>query len=216
MSRFPSALFVAALIGSTPAGAQPLNLGRAALPEETRAWDTSVRPDGQGLPVGKGTAQQGEEIFQSQCASCHGEFGQGVDRWPELAGGLGTLKDDRPLKTVGSYWPHLSTVFDYINRAMPFGNPRSLKPDEVYAVTAYILFLNDVVKDESFELNDKNLATIKLPNDAGFVDDDREVSEKAFWNASPCMVNCKSEVQITGHASVLDVTPDPKTAPKVE
>ena len=217
MSRFRKIAFVACLaLVTAPAYAGKLDLGRTALPEEIKAWDTAVRPDGKGLPPGKGTAKEGDEIFQTQCATCHGEFGQGADRWPELAGGLGSLKDDRPLKTIGSFWPHLSTVFDYINRAMPFGNARSLKPDQIYALTAYLLYLNDIVKDEDFELSDKNFTTIKLPNENGFREDDREVAEKQFWNKKPCMKNCKAEVKITGHASVLDVTPDAKSGPKVD
>jgi cytochrome c len=105
-----------------------LGLGRPALPDEIKAWDTDVRPDGKGLPPGKGTVKQGDVIFQAQCASCHGEFGEGAGRWPVLAGGAGTLKADRPDKTIGSFWPDLSTAFDYIKRAMPYGNARSLNP----------------------------------------------------------------------------------------
>jgi mono/diheme cytochrome c family protein len=194
-----------------------LGLGRPALPEEIKAWDTDVRPDGTGLPVGKGTAKQGDEIFQAQCASCHGEFGQGAGRWPVLAGGAGTLKADRPDKTVGSFWPDLSTVFDYIQRAMPYGNARSLSNDEVYALTAYILTMNDVIKDENFELNEKNLASIKMPNAAAFYDDNRETAEKQFWNREPCMKNCRSaSPKVTGRAMSVDVTPDSKGGPKVD
>lgn len=193
-----------------------LGLGRAALPEEIQAWDIDVRPDGLGLPAGKGSVKQGDELFQAQCATCHGEFGQGNGRWPVLAGGQGTLKADRPDKTIGSFWPDVSTVFDYIRRAMPFGNAQSLSVDEIYALTAYVLYLNDVVKDENFELSEKNLASIKLPNAGGFYDDNREVAEKAFWKREPCMKNCKGEVRITGRAVILDVTPDSATAPRVD
>jgi cytochrome c len=108
-----------------------LGLGRPALPDEIKAWDTDVRPDGKGLPPGKGTVKQGDVIFQAQCASCHGEFGEGAGRWPVLAGGAGTLKADRPDKTIGSFWPDLSTAFDYIKRAMPYGNARSLNDDDL-------------------------------------------------------------------------------------
>lgn len=194
----------------------PLGLGRLALPAEIKAWDIDVRPDGTGLPPGKGTVRQGDEIFQAQCASCHGEFGQGNGRWPVLAGGQGTLTADRPEKTIGSFWPDLSTVYDYIHRAMPFGNAQSLSADDTYALTAYLLFLNDIVKDEDFELSDKNFTSVKLPNAGAFYDDDRETTEKAFWGKEPCMTNCKAEVKITGRAAVLDVTPDSKSAPKVD
>ncbi len=193
-----------------------LGLGRPALPEEIKAWDTDVRADGKGLPPGKGTIKQGDEIFQTQCASCHGEFGQGVGRWPALAGGLGSLKADRPDKTVGSFWPDLSTVFDYIKRAMPYGNAQSLSNDDVYALTAYLLSMNDIVKDENFELNDKNFTSIKMPNAAAFYDDDREATEKQFWGKQPCMTNCRAAPKVIGRAMSVDVTPDAKSGPKVE
>jgi mono/diheme cytochrome c family protein len=196
--------------------AAKLGLGRAATPEEITAWDTDVRPDGKGLPVGKGTVKQGDDLFQEKCASCHGEFGQGVGRWPVLAGGAGTLKADRPDKTVGSFWPDLSTVFDYIKRAMPYGNAQSLTNDEVYALTAYILSMNDVIKDDNFELNEKNFTTIKMPNAAAFFEDDRETSEKQFWNKNPCMKDCRPAPKVTGRAMAIDVTPDGKSGPKVE
>jgi S-disulfanyl-L-cysteine oxidoreductase SoxD len=225
MSRLRNLAFTcaAALALAVPAASQvanknpaKLNLGRTALPEEIRAWDIDVRPDGMGLPVGRGTAKQGDEIFQVQCATCHGEFGQGNGRWPVLAGGQGSLKHDRPEKTIGSFWPDLSTVFDYVRRAMPFGNAQSLSADETYALTAYLLFLNDIVKDESFELNDKNFTSIKLPNAGAFFDDDRETTEKRFWRKDVCMKNCKVEARITGRASVVDVTPDAKNGPRVD
>ncbi len=193
-----------------------LGLGRPALPEEIKAWDTDVRPDGQGLPPGKGTVKEGDALFQERCASCHGEFGEGAGRWPVLAGGQGSLKSDRPDKTIGSYWSDLSTVFDYIRRAMPFGNARSLTDDEAYAITAYLLSLNDIVKDENFELNDKNFTSIKLPNASEFYDDDREVAEKQFWKKDPCVKNCRGEPKVIGRAMSLDVTPDDKDGPKVE
>jgi mono/diheme cytochrome c family protein len=193
-----------------------LGLGRPALPEEIAAWDTDVRPDGKGLPVGKGTPKQGDVIFQAQCAACHGEFGEGAGRWPVLAGGTGTLKADRPDKTIGSFWPDLSTVFDYIQRAMPYGNARSLSNDDVYALTAYLLSMNDIIKDENFELNEKNFTSIKMPNASAFYDDDRETAEKQFWKKEPCMTNCRSAPQVTGRAMSVDVTPDGKSGPKVE
>jgi cytochrome c len=193
-----------------------LGLGRIALPEEIKAWDTDVRPDGKGLPVGKGTAKRGDVIFQAQCAVCHGEFGEGAGRWPVLAGGAGTLKADRPDKTIGSFWPDLSTVFDYIQRAMPFGNARSLSNDDVYALTAYLLSMNDIIKDENFELNEKNFTSIKMPNASAFYEDDRETAEKQFWKKDPCMKDCRGAPKVTGRAMSVDVTPDGKSGPKVE
>ena len=193
-----------------------LGLGRAALPEEVKAWDTDVRPDGQGLPIGKGTAKQGDELFQAQCASCHGEFGQGVGRWPVLAGGEGTLKADRPDKTVGSFWPDLSTVYDYIKRAMPYGNAQSLSNDDVYALVAYILTMNDIIKDDNFELNQKNFTSVKMPNASAFYDDDRETTEKQFWKKDPCMNDCRPAQKVIGRAINVDVTPEGKSGPKVD
>lgn len=218
MSRSLERLLATLLILAplTTASAGKLGLGREATPEEVKAWDISVRPDGKGLPPGKGTVKQGEEIFQAQCATCHGEFGEGKDRWPVLAGGLGSLTHDRPDRTVGSFWPEASTVFDYIKRAMPFGNAQSLSDDQIYALTAYILSLNDVVKDQAFELNQSNLASIKMPNKDGFYDDDRETTERHFWTRKPCMKDCKAEVKVLNRAQVLDVTPDSKTGPKVD
>jgi mono/diheme cytochrome c family protein len=205
---------IAARDGAKPA--PKLGLGRVALPEEIAAWDTDVRADGKGLPPGKGTVKQGDELFQAQCAACHGEFGEGAGRWPPLAGGLGSLKADRPDKTVGSFWPDLSTVFDYVKRAMPYGNARSLSDDDVYALTAYLLSMNDVIKDPDFELSDRNFSSIKMPNATGFYDDDRERTEKHFWTRDPCMTNCRSAPKVTGRAVSLDVTPDTKTGPKVD
>jgi S-disulfanyl-L-cysteine oxidoreductase SoxD len=220
MSKFPKIAIVAAALVSifaSSASAQKLGIGREATPAEIAGWDIAVRPDGKGLPAGKGSVLQGEEIFQAQCATCHGEFGEGKDRWPVLAGGHGSLKHDRPEKTIGSYWPYASTVFDYVRRAMPFGNAQSLHNDELYAVTAYLLFMNDVIKDPKFELDATSFKVIKMPNADGFYDDDRDDAEKHFWNRKPCMRNCRRDAAtVTNRASVLDVTPDHKSGPKVE
>ena len=216
MSKYLKCAALALILSVAPAIAEPIGLGRPARPEEIKAWNIDVRPDGLGLPPGKGTVAQGDVLFQTNCATCHGEFGQGNGRWPELAGGQDTLKDDRPLKTVGSYWPHLTTVYDYINRAMPYGSAHTLQPNEVYALTAYILYLNDIVKEQDFELNEENLASVAMPNAAGFREDDRETAEKQFWGTTPCMKDCKSDVKITSHAAVLDVTPDKKDGGKLE
>jgi cytochrome c len=184
------------------------NIGRAPTAEEIRGWDIDVRPDGQGLPEGKGTVAQGEKLFMDNCASCHGEFGEGAGRWPVLAGGKGSLASDNPVKTVGSYWPYASTVFDYVRHAMPYGNAEAFKVDEYYALVAYVLFLNDVITDQNFELSNKNFGTIKMPNEQGFVMDDRATSEKSFWQKDPCMKDCIAPVKITGRAAAIDVTPE--------
>jgi cytochrome c len=199
-----------------PPAAIKLGLGRPALPEEIAAWDIDVRPDGQGLPPGKGTAKLGDAIFQEKCASCHGEFGEGVGRYPVISGGLGTLQADRPDKTVGSYWPDATTVYDYIRHAMPFGNARSLSNDEIYSLVAYLLSMSDVIKDENFELNETNLAKVKMPNADGFFEDDREISERHFWTKQPCIKDCGPAPKVIGRAMSVDVTPDSKAGPKVD
>ena len=185
---------------------QTLELGRAATNNEVSAWDIDIRPDGKGLPVGSGSVIIGEELYTDNCSSCHGDFGEGIDRWPELAGGFDTLDSEDPVKTVGSYWPYLSTVWDYVHRAMPFGNAQSLNNDEVYAITAYILYLNDLV-DEDFELSHVNFEEINLPNEENFYLDNRENLENTTYN-NRCMQNCKKVAMITKRAVVLDVTPE--------
>lgn len=182
-------------------------LGREALPEEIAAWNIDVRPDGQGLPKGSGDVWTGEEIWIEKCSTCHGDFGEGSGRWPVLAGGKGTLDRKDPVKTVGSYWPYLSTLVDYVHRAMPFGNAQSLEADEVYALSAYILYLNNVVADD-FVLSDESFAEVTMPNADGFFMDDRAETELEPWRREPCMENCKDSVEITMRARVLDVTPD--------
>ena len=199
------------------AGAKRLGIGREAKPEEIAGWDIDIRPDGMGLPPGKGTVKQGEAIYMQQCAACHGEFGESAGRWPIISGGENTLASDDPVKSIGSYWPYASTVMDYIRRAMPFGNAQSLSNDELYAVTAYVFYLNDIIKDEHFELNANSFKSIKLPNEPNFRDDDRDVAEKSLWRKSPCMTNClPGTARITGRARVIDVTPEPGKGPKVE
>ena len=186
-------------------------LGRPAHDLEIASWDIDVRPDGNGLPEGRGDALTGEEVFADNCASCHGDFGEAVDRWPVLAGGHDTLTSDDPVKTIGSYWPYLSTVFDYVNRAMPFGNAQSLSADDVYAITAYLLYVNDLV-DEDFELSHENFNDIELPNTANFLPDNRAETEYAIFTGEPCMTDCKDVVEITARAAVVDVTPDETAA----
>ena len=185
---------------------QSLGLGRPATDNEVESWDIDIRPDGKGLPVGSGSVIIGEELYTDNCASCHGDFGEGIDRWPELAGGFDTLDSEDPVKTVGSYWPYLSTVWDYVHRAMPFGNAQSLSNDEVYSITAYIMYLNDLV-DEDFELSNLNFEEVRLPNEQNFYQDNREDLENVIYNKR-CMKDCKKEAIITKRAVVLDVTPE--------
>jgi cytochrome c len=211
-------LFLAAAVLVLPVtvfAGDKLGLGRAALPEEIAAWDVDISPNGAGLPAGSGDVLYGEEVFVDKCASCHGDFAEGVDNWPVLAGGFDTLGDKDPVKTVGSYWPYLSTVWDYVNRSMPFGEAQSLSADEVYAIVAYMLYSNDLV-DEDFVLSDTNFAEFEMHNAHGFVIDDRPETEYAIWRAEPCMQDCKDRVEITMRASILDVTPEETAAESTE
>jgi S-disulfanyl-L-cysteine oxidoreductase SoxD len=185
-------------------------IGRVATPEQIAGWDIDIRPDGQGAPSGRGSVKDGEKVYMDKCATCHGEFGESAGRWPQLAQGKGTLASSDPVKTVGSYFPYLSSAFDYIRRAMPFGDSESLTNDELYAVTAYVLNLNDIV-DDKFVLSKETWSKVKMPNQSGFFDDDREKTEKTFWNPKPCMKDCRGPAKITGHAQAIDVTPDEKT-----
>ena len=143
------------------------DLGVEASAEEITAWDISIGPDGIGLPDGSGTAEEGVAIYVAQCLVCHGEEGKGQlnDR---LVGGHGTLDQSAPVKTIGSYWPYATTVFDYIRRAMPYLQPQSLTSDEVYALTAYILFLNGIV-EENERINAQTLAEVEMPNQTNFI-----------------------------------------------
>ena len=210
-------LILAALPGAAllaaPALAEGPSLGRPALPEEIAAWDVAVLPDGRGLPPGSGDVATGEEVFAEKCASCHGEFAEGLGSWPVLAGGAGSLSDPRPVKTIGSYWPWLSGVWDYIHRSMPFGAAQTVTPDEVYAITAFLLYSNGLVEDD-FTLSDANFTTIHLPNEKGFYPDDRPQTEYPLFSRPPCMSDCLPEMRITRRAADLNVTPtDPDGRP---
>src|SRR5882672_2057547 len=129
--NFVLAILVTAALGAAAvAQSARRNIGRIATPAEIAGWDIAVRPDGQGPPPGKGSVKDGEQVYMTKCAACHGEFGESAGRWPQVAGGQGSLKSDDPVKTVGSYFAHLSTVIDYVRHAMPFGDAQSLSNDE--------------------------------------------------------------------------------------
>ena len=197
--------FVMALSGTALAAERPFNLGTLATAEQIAGWDIDVRPDGKGAPIGSGTAADGEEVYAGRCGGCHGDFGEGIDRWPILAGGLGSLVTDDPVKTVGSYWPYASTVYDYVYRAMPFGEAQSLTHDETYQVVAYILYMSDVIDDE-FVLSNETIGSVKMPNQNGFMlPDPRPDGQLA---SAPCMQNCEVPTNIIGRARIIDVTPD--------
>ncbi len=146
-------------------------VGRTPTPEEIRAWDITVAPDGKGLPPGKGTAVEGKEVYDRRCAECHGDKAQGAEQ-AALIGGQGTLNTAKPLKTAVSYWPYATTLWDYTNRTMPFDIPGTLTSDQVYAVVAYILHLGGVI-GENDVLDAQTLPKVKMPNRDGFVKDPR-------------------------------------------
>jgi cytochrome c len=168
-------LSIAALVWAaavTLAAQSPASgVGRPATPDEIRDLGAAIAPDGGGLPPGSGTAIAGREIFAARCAKCHGEKALG-DVGPTLVGGRGTLQTARPLKTVGSFWPYATTVWDYVNRAMPFDEPGLLKPPDVYAVVAYILNLNGIIASDAV-MDAQSLPKVRMPNRDGFVADPR-------------------------------------------
>jgi S-disulfanyl-L-cysteine oxidoreductase SoxD len=152
---------------AAPAQSPTYAVGRPPTAAELQRLDIDVLPDGRGLPPGSGTADSGRAAYARRCASCHGATGR-EGPYDVLVGGRGTLASARPLKTVGSFWPYATTLWDYINRAMPFDSPGTLTPDEVYAVTAYVLRLNDIVSDRDV-LSPATLPQVIMPNRDGFV-----------------------------------------------
>jgi len=166
-----NALLIAASILATASAAfaaESPNLGRVATPEEIAPWDISIGADGVGLPPGSGTPKQGETVYAAKCVACHGEKGAGKPN-DQLVGGQGTLPGDKaPVKTVGSFWPYATTVFDYVRRAMPYNESKSLTDDEIYAVVAYILNLNGIIADND-TMDAQTLRKVKMPNRDGFV-----------------------------------------------
>ena len=183
------------------------NIGKLATKTEVAGWDIDVRPDGVGAPKGSGNAIDGEEIYVNRCAACHGDFGEGVDRWPVLVGGDGTLASHDPEKTTGSYWPYASTIFDYVYRSMPFGEAQTLTHNETYKLVAYLLNMNEII-DEDFVLSDKNIGKIKMPNASGFLLPDPRPDVTKYKDGQPCMKNCDVPLKIIGKARDIDVTPD--------
>jgi cytochrome c len=147
---------------------QGLNLGRAVTADEIKAWDISIPPSGAGLPPGSGSVQQGAAVYAAKCQACHGASGEGKPV-VALVGGQGTLASDNATRTVGSYWPYATTLFDYVRRAMPTNAPKSLTDDEVYAVSAYLLQLDGIISKEAV-MNAQTLPQVKMPNRNGFID----------------------------------------------
>jgi cytochrome c len=155
-----------ALAAASAAAQEGPGLGVEATPEQVAAWTLTVLPDGTGLPPGSGSARAGEAIYAQKCLACHGAEGKDGPN-DRLAGGHGTLTDAAPVKTIGSYWPYATTVFDYIRRAMPFTQPQSLSADETYALTAYLLYLNEIVGRDD-RIDARSFPAIEMPNVENF------------------------------------------------
>ena len=192
-SWIKSSLTLSLLLATVSLQATPspsYKFGQAISAEDIKPWDIDINPDGIGLPQGQATADEGEEVYLQKCAACHGEFGEGVGRFPSLIGEVGDLTAERAHKSVGGFWPYSTTLWDYINRAMPFGNAQSLTPDEVYGVVAYILSMNEIIESDMV-INAKILPTIKMPNRAGFIH-----AETSDINVPVCMTNCVTDISI--------------------
>jgi len=206
----PLFILVLAAFWLTAAGAgagERLAIGTPVSKAEIAGWDIDVRPDGVGLPAGQGSVEDGETLYMEKCAACHGEFGEGAGRYPVLMGGYGTLTSSDPKKTVGSYWPYATTLYDYIRRAMPFGDAQSLSDEETYAISAYVLWMNDLVGEDAV-LDAKSLAAIKMPNRDGFILPD----PRPDVHRDACMKDCKTEVKVKSFARKIAVTPDVESA----
>ena len=193
MSSWNKVAIVAALVaaGAAAAADRPWNsIGRAATPAEIAAWDIDVRPDGTGLPPGHGSVTEGRTIYDAKCSSCHGEFGDS-NAYLQIAGGVGSLATAQPVRTTGSKLNYATTLWDYINRAMPFQAPKSLSADEVYALTAYVLFLNDIVPEDTV-LDRDRLVKLELPNRNGFTQQHGFQSRDGIPDAhnTACHENC--------------------------
>ena len=173
MSTRSLAVAVSVIVLSSCAGtpqtstSKPPALGTPVGAAEIARWDISIPPSGAGLPAGSGTARQGQQVYDQKCASCHGPKGSGKPA-DALVGGIGSLASKTPVRTVGSYWPYATTLFDYTRRAMPITSPLSLSNDEVYAVTAYVLALNGIIGEDAV-MNAQSLPQVKMPNRDKFI-----------------------------------------------
>jgi len=180
---FRSALLVVLAASLAMAQSPKYKVGRSATQGDIAQRDHFVSPNGKGLPAGKGSAVEGKSVYERRCATCHGAEGQGKEEAP-LVGGKSTLTTPKPLKTVGSYWPYSTTLFDYINRAMPFDNPGLLTYDQVYAVSALILHWNGIIGEHDV-MDASTLARVKMPNRDGFVSDTRPDTGKQKKKPKP-------------------------------
>lgn len=204
MSSYPPKFLLASVVLAFSGAlfADDAVIGRTPSPSEINLLDIDVRFDGKGLPQGKGTVADGEVLYDEKCADCHGTFGEGSGRFPALAGGNETLDQDRPMKTVGSFWPYAAPLFDYTYRTMPFGNSQSLNADQTYSIIAYVLYLNDLVEEDS-QLDKDSLSAIVMPNAKGFI----KAADKPDTPQTRCMKDCKSVIRVHSWAGELGVTP---------
>jgi S-disulfanyl-L-cysteine oxidoreductase SoxD len=163
-------LILTVAVGAEATEAPQYGIGRTPTSAEIAGWNIDVRADGAGLPSGHGAVSDGQTVYARKCAACHGDQGQG-DPMDALVGGKGTLATAKPVRTVGSYWPYATTLYDYVHRAMPFNAPQSLTPDQVYAVTAYVLFLNGIVSKDAV-MDARSLPRVHMPNRNGFTSPD--------------------------------------------
>ena len=221
-----------------------INYGRVPTENELKAWDTDIMPDGTGMPDGQGSVEEGDELYEAQCGSCHGEFGAGGKGYPTLSGGTTkSLKNQRtcpgmdaPKRTIGTYWPQVSTLIWYIRDAMPYAHPKSLTNDEIYALTAYLLAQNEITidgqeMDDEFVLNKENIMKVKLPNRDGFypkIDGPNGIENvRAFFKVrknygavgTRCMSNCGKEPVMRIKNEISNVVPPYSTVrdlPKVD
>jgi S-disulfanyl-L-cysteine oxidoreductase SoxD len=168
-TRLAACAFLA--LGSAAQAQSGYGIGQPATPAEIAGWNIDIDHDGNNLPLGSGSVSHGHEVFDAQCAACHGAKGEG-GLGDQLVGGQGTIATSRPVKTVGSYWPYATTLFDYIRRAMPFSAPQSLSDEDTYAVSAYILYLNGLLPAD-VTLDADKLKAVKMPNRDKFVGDPR-------------------------------------------
>ncbi len=159
------------------------NVGRTPTAQEVQAMDIAIGTDGKELPPGSGNAKTGGLLFAQKCAACHGESQEGSAQAPALVGGKGTLTSLHPKMTAGSYWPFATTIFDYIRRAMPRYQEGSLKVDEVYSLTAFILYRNDIIKEDDV-IDATTLPKIKMPNRDGFIP--QNLDEIHDWKKRGC------------------------------
>lgn len=166
MSMLERLAICTALLAATPASAQAPSFGQPIAPADLAPWDISIGPDGAGLPPGRGTATQGAAVYLEKCQACHAEKGAGGPNDQLVGGSIAPGKP--PVKTVGSYWPYATTLFDYLRRAMPFQDSKSLTADELYAVSAYVLHLNGIVGAEDV-IDAQSLPKVKMPNRDGFI-----------------------------------------------